>query len=279
MKEKGFLAVIVAAMIAGLGGIFINNISLGTTAIAWMRSSVPTLFLGIVLAFQRVKLFQGNWKALLNLSFFSTLRIFFFIIAYVFTSIGNAVVIFYTYPIFTLLIANRLLDEKVTKKQVLLVLLAFAGLIVIYWNKTFSFADRDFLGMLAALTASVIFAYVVILMKKMSDNYGRLEILFYQNFIGVVLFLPFFLMEVDQLTIRSLGFGITYGMVIGVLVYFLFLFGLKKMKASIASSLMYFEIPSTIFFGWLFLGEVLTVNFAIGAIMIIISSFFLHRLK
>jgi drug/metabolite transporter (DMT)-like permease len=162
---------------------------------------------------------------------------------------------------------------------VFLVLLAFAGLIVIYSNKTFSFADRDFLGMLSALAASVIFAYVVILMKKMSDSYGRLEILFYQNFIGVALFLPFFLMEIDQLTLRSLGFGISYGMVVGVLVYFLFLFGLKQMKASIASSLMYFEIPSTIFFGWLFLDEVLSINFAIGAIMIIISSFFLQRVK
>lgn len=279
MREKGFFAVILAATIAGLGGIFINNISMGATAIAWMRSAVPTIFLGIVLSFQGVKLFKGNLKSLLNLSFFSTVRILFFILAYLFTSIGNAVVIFYTYPIFTLLIANRILNEKVNRRQVFLVLLAFLGLIVIYSSKTFSFADRDFLGMLSALAAAIIFAYVVILMKKMSDDYGRLEILFYQNFIGVGLFLPFFLLEFDQITLTNIGFGISYGLIVGVVVYFFFLIGLKNMKASIASSLMYFEIPSTIFFGWLFLDEALSINFAIGAIMIIISSFFLQRVK
>ena len=277
MKEKGFFVVILAALIAGSGGIYINNIEMSPIAIAWMRSTVPTIFLGSILLFQGVKLFQGNLGKLFNLSFWSTARIFLFIISYLFTSIGNAVVIFYTYPIFILLLANRLLDEKITRRQVGLILLAFAGLIVIYSNKTFSFENRDFLGMLAALGASLIFAYVVILMKKMSDDYNRVEVLFYQNFIGLFLFLPFFILDFERVSVSNIGFGITYGLVIGVLVYYLFLYGLKRMKASIASSLMYFEIPSTIFFGWLFLDEVLSVNFLIGAIMIVVASFLLRR--
>jgi len=275
MKEKAFFVVILAALIAGSGGIYINNIEMSSTAIAWMRSTVPSVFLGSILLFKGVKLFKGNLFKIFNLSFWSTARIFLFILSYLFTSIGNAVVIFYTYPIFTLLLANRLLGEKITKRQVGLILLAFVGLIVIYSNKTFSFEDRDFLGMLAALGASVIFAYVVILMKKMSDDYNRLEVLFYQNFIGLFLFLPFFVLDYESISMTNIGFGITYGLVIGVLVYYLFLYGLKRMQASIASSLMYFEIPSTIFFGWLFLDEVLSVNFLIGAVMIVIASFLL----
>ncbi|GLR16809.1 DMT family transporter [Portibacter lacus] len=279
MKEKGFLVVILAACIAGFGGIFINNISMGSTAIAWMRTTVPTVLLGSILLFQGVKLFQGNFKMLLNLSFWSTLRIFLFIMAYTFTSIGNAVVVFYTYPIFTLLFAYKMLDEHISKRQIGLILLAFVGLVVIYANKTFSFADQDFLGMLSALAAAIIFAYIVILMKKMSDGYGRVEILFYQNFIGVILFLPFFMMDLPNVSLPNLGFGVAYGIVIGVVVYYLFLYGLKRMKASIASALMYVEIPSTIFFGWLILDETLSINFLIGAVMIVISSVLLKTGK
>ncbi|WP_235296482.1 DMT family transporter [Portibacter marinus] len=275
MREKAFLVVIIGATIAGLGGIFINNISLSSTAIAWMRSTVPTAFLGIILVTQGKKLFKGNKWDLLKLSFFSTIRILLFITAYLYTAIGNAVVVFYTYPIFTLLLASSLLKEKVNRQQKFLILLAFAGLIVININKTFSFANQDFLGMLAALAASIIFAYVVILMKKMSDDYNRLEVLFHQNWIGVIMFLPFFILEIPQVKFPDLGFGLLYGMVVGVLVYYLFLYGLKRMKASIASSLMYFEIPSTIFFGWLFLDESLTINFIVGAIMIVVSSILL----
>lgn len=276
MKENGFLAVVLAALIAGSGGIYINNIGIDAKAIAWMRHTVPTLILGGILLTQGIRLFTGDRKAILWISFVSAIRILFFVLAYVYTSIGNAVVVFYTYPIFTLLFANRMLGEVISRRQIGLILLAFAGLIVIYSNKTFSFGNQDFLGMLFGLGASITFAYLVILMKKMNETYGRLEVLFYQNFLGVILFLPFFFLEWPQATFPDIGFGIVYGIVIGIVVYYLFLHGLKRMNASVASSLMYVEIPSTIVLGYIFLDEVLTVNFLLGAVMIVASSMLLR---
>jgi len=278
MREKGFLACILAAFIAGSGGVYINSIGLDAKSIAWMRHAVPSILLVLVLLFQRVKLFTGDKKAIFWISAVSALRIYLFVLAYVYTNIGNAVVVFYTYPIFTVLFAYKILKEPIERRQVFLMFVAFAGLIVIYWNKEFSFENNDFLGMLFALGASVSFAYIVILMKQMNQVYGRVEVLFYQNFLGALVFIPFFFIDLPVVTGKDLGFGLLYGVVIGISVYYLFLYGLKRMKASLATSLMYLEVPSTIFLGWLFLEEELSLYFIVGAAMIVFSSLML-RLK
>lgn len=275
MKGKSFIAVVVAALIAGLGGIFIKFIDMDATAIAWMRTTVPTLFLGALLLIQKKKLFKSGFLSLFKFSVLSSFRIYLFIMAYVLTSVGNAVVLFYTYPIFTLLLANRLLGEQMNKKQIGLMLFAFLGLVIVYSNKTFSFSDSDFLGMFSAIGAAIVFAYVVILMKKTNLDYERNEVLFYQNLSGMILFLPFFLMDIGNISLKNISLGIGYGMAIGVVTFSLFMVGLKYMKASITSSLMYLEIPSTMILGYFILGESLSWNVIIGGSFIILSSFLL----
>ncbi len=275
MKGKSFIAVVVAALIAGLGGIFIKFIDMDATAIAWMRTTVPTLFLGALLLIQKKKLFKSGFLSLFKFSVLSSFRIYLFIMAYVLTSVGNAVVLFYTYPIFTLLLANRLLGEQMNKKQIGLMLFAFLGLVIVYSNKTFSFSDSDFLGMFSAIGAAIVFAYVVILMKKTNLDYERNEVLFYQNLSGMILFLPFFLMDIGNISLKNVSLGIGYGMAIGVVTFSLFMVGLKYMKASITSSLMYLEIPSTMILGYFILGESLSWNVIIGGSFIILSSFLL----
>ena len=111
MKNKALIAVVIAAMIAGLGGIFIKHIHMSPTAIAWMRTTIPTIFLGGLLIYEGKPLFKRGLGKLAWLSIMSSLRIYLFILAYVLTSVGNAVVLFYTYPIFTLLVGSYLLNE------------------------------------------------------------------------------------------------------------------------------------------------------------------------
>ena len=106
---------------------------------------------------------------------------FFFFFAYNAISIGNAVIISYTWPVFAAIFGWLLLKEKMSLKNGLLLALAFAGIVLVYINKEFSFANKDFLGMGAMILSSAIYSLTVIIFKKESKHYSQYETVFFQN--------------------------------------------------------------------------------------------------
>ncbi len=279
MKNSAILALVLCALLAGSNGVMIKQMtSLTPGAIAWFRALVPlVILLPIVLRSTR-DFWGASWKKMLLASGVNAGRMYLFLIAFTFTSIGNAIVIFYLWPIFVNLIGSFFLKEKVSRKQVFLLLLAFSGLVLTYADKSFSFGDRDFIGMLAAFFSALGYAITVVIFKSESENYERNHIIVFQNLLGVLVFLPF-LTVVPKAEITHIGLALFYGLIIGVVAFKLFFYGLNKLTASLSASLMYLEVASALCFGLFLLQEKLTFFTLCGGAMIVVSSFFISQLK
>ncbi|RXG32133.1 DMT family transporter [Leeuwenhoekiella marinoflava] len=279
MTKKAIYAIIIAALIAGSNGILIKAMpSLTTGAIGWFRAGVPVLFLlpGLIKANElRVK---GNTKMLVLASVINAVRTYFFLLAFVYTSVGNAVVLFYVYPLFITIIETLIYKTPIKRNQILLMLLAFTGIAVTYADKEFSFESRDFIGMLAAVLAALGYAFFVCIFKRQTQDCNRNQLLFYQNIAGAVLFLPF-LFGVQDVEWTHVGVGVFYGLLIGIVQFGLFFFGLKQLNATTAASLMYLEVLSAVMLSFLILNEQLSWNTYLGGGLILISSFFISRLN
>ncbi|MEM1321520.1 MAG: DMT family transporter [Bacteroidota bacterium] len=275
MKQRAYLAVIFAATVAGCGGLFIKYMQISAPAIGWIRMAIPSVLLIAYLKYQGIPFFRGNYKKMMGTSVLQAIRLYLFVLAFVYTSIGNAIILFYSWPIFVAILGKFTLRERLSNEQKLLLLSAFGGLILAYSDKQFSFEDRDFIGMMAALLAAIIYSITVIIFKSESENYTRAELVFYQNIAGAFLFLPFFLYEAPQVTPQDWGAGTAYAILVGIVVYTFFFYGLRYLKASIASGLMYIEVVSAIILGYLWLGESLSWNMLIGGGLILLSSFLL----
>ena len=277
---KAFLAVILCGVIAGTSGLWIKMMtSMSAASIGFFRTCVPVLFLLPFLWRREESIWRGNNKKMLLTSGINAGRMYLYLVAYIYTSIGNAVVLFYSWPIFAAILGMIYLKERVTIRQIFLLLLAFTGLIIVYSQKSFSWEDRDFIGMLAALGAALTYAITVIIYKSESDRYHRNELIFFQNLLGAIIFAPIFFLQFPTVEIPHIGIGILYGIVIGVIVFGLFFYGLKYLPASRASGLMYMEVVSTIIMGAIFLQESLSPSMLLGGGMIIISSFLLTQMK
>jgi drug/metabolite transporter (DMT)-like permease len=98
MREKAFAAVALGAIITGMSGLLIKNMSIPATSMAWIRTTIPTVVLGLWLAFNGVQFFRGSKRFLLTVSGLNAARMYFFFLTYTLTSIGNAVIILYTGP-------------------------------------------------------------------------------------------------------------------------------------------------------------------------------------
>lgn len=279
MTKKAIYAVVICAMIAGTNGIFIKQMtSMSTGLIAWFRTLIPVLLLLPVVWRKNGLKLQGNYKSMLVASLINAARMYLYLTAYKFTSIGNAVVLFYSYPLFVTAIESLYYKRPVHRKQWFFLILAFTGIVLTYIGKPFSFESQDFIGMMAAVAAAIGYALTVIMLKKESSNYSQNQMIIYQNIAGAIVFLPF-ITSFPSAEPADMGIGIIYGIVIGVVVFKMFFFGLKFLPAATATSLMYLEVVSAIFFGYLIFDEVLTWNVFLGGSFILLSSFYISKIN
>lgn len=279
MNQRAFLALVLCALLAGVSGIMIKFMtSMNAGSIAFFRTGVPTLLILSWLLTNKIKIFRGNNRAMLTASAINAFRMYLYLIAYIYTSIGNAVILFYSWPIFVTFFSAIWLKEKVGRQQFGLLILAFAGLVIAYSNKTFTFEDRDFIGMIAAVISSAAYAVTVVIYKSESQNYHPYEMIFLQNMIGAIVFIPLFFGNFQDAEWGHMGMASIYGAIIGIVVFGLFFYALRTVKASLASSMMFLEVVSAILLSFVILGESLSPTMILGGSLILLSSFFLNRI-
>ncbi len=272
MVLNPYLETILAGLIWGSTGLFIKYLNLPPTTITFFRLAIPTIILFIFLIIKKVKLFQGNNKLILLASTLNAGRVFLYTVGFTFASIGNAIIILYTWPIFTTIFSVLFLKEKVPKRTFFLLFIALIGTILIYINKEFSLSDNNFMGMMAMLLSAAIYALTVIIFKKESEKYTKYETIFYQNIIGSIIFIPFIFINKPVPTLPQVGIGIAYGIIIGIVGFILFFSALKKIKASTVSFLSYTEVVSAIILSVIFFQETLTWNMIAGGLLIILAT-------
>ena len=140
MHLRNSLPVLLAALIAGTNGLMIKFMSSMTAgSIAWFRAIIPLAIISMLMQSQRITFFKAPIKIPLLASGLNAVRMYLYLVAFIYTSIGNAVIIFYSWPIFVSILGFLFLKEKITCTQIGLLIMAFTGLILAYSNKPFSF--------------------------------------------------------------------------------------------------------------------------------------------
>ena len=277
MNKKPFLAVLLAASLAGTSGIFIKYVDhIPPTSLSFLRTLLPTLLMGGWMFVQGIPFFRGNYPLMLVGSVLNAARLLLFFTAYIYTTIGNAVLISYTWPIFTTLFSVWFLKEQVSRRSLMLLSLSFLGIIIVYSAKPLSFESRDFIGMTAALGTAMTYSISLIIFKKESATYTRTEILFYQNLAGIFIFLPFFLLN-PITSGRDISIVSAHAIFLGTFAFSFFFYGLKHLKASTASMLAYVEILSALLLSILWIGEESSWHMYLGGSLIIGSTMLLRK--
>ncbi len=273
MGLNPYLAVIIAATIGGFNGVIVKWANLGPIETTFIRLAVPTILLFIYLKSKNTKIIKGNWQLMFLASFFNTIRLILYYLAFLYTSVGNAIIILFSWPIFAAIWNIIWLKQKRDKKSIALILVAFVGIIFMYINKDISFSNKDYLGMIVMLGSAIVYSFVVTAFKKESNYYTEAENIFYQNVVGAILIIPVLIFTgMKTLSIAPVTVTILYqGIITGVLAFLLFFYGLKRLKMNHYSLFSYWEVPASIIAAIIFLGEKLTWNMTIGGLLIVAS--------
>ncbi|WP_322978000.1 DMT family transporter [Pseudomonas sp. C11] len=244
-----------------------------------LRSGIAAVLVGLLLLWQRG--WQGwigcTWRAGVLAGVLFALEFFFIALGLRHTSASHMAVFLYTAPIFSALGLHLLLpSERLRRLQWLGIALCFAG-VVMAFGVGGSWADIDggiLLGDALGLCAGMAWGATTVVVRgsRLSEAPAGLT-LFYQLAVAFVLLLGYALAVVDLGQVRwsplAIGSIVLQGVVVSFFTYLAWFWLLRRY---LASNMAVFSFMTPLFgvtFGVLVLDEPLTLNFIIGAALVL----------
>lgn len=207
---------------------------------------------------------KGDWLYLVGLGLCEPCFYFVFEAkALMLTTASQAGMITALLPVMVAMGAWIFFRERMTLRIALGFFLALAGVMALTWSgEATETAPNPVLGNFYEFLAMVTATGYTLLLKRLSSRYTPLFITAIQSVLGAVFFgmllvildvpLPRELSLEVMLTIVYLGAFVTFG------AYFCYSYAMVRMPAAKASAFINLIPVITLFFGWLFLGEMLT---------------------
>ncbi|NJE54545.1 DMT family transporter [Thermococcus sp. 21S9] len=272
--NRGKVQIALAMLIWGSVGIFGRLSGLSGLGVAFARVSLGALVLLPILNFRgklgnALRELRERPYHLLALGTALALNWVFLFTAFNYTTIANAVLVYYTAPVLATLISWRFLNERLDAGKVLSLAIAFTGLLLIASSQRISLSDRDFTGIVFAFLGALFYALIPNLGRFLRGVDGE-SLTFLQLAIASVVLIPF-------VAVENVGSPVWWAIAVLVLVHtvlalYLYMDGLKKVEVKDASLLSYLDPLSAIVYAFLVFGEVPGVRTVIGGALILLAS-------
>lgn len=283
MKKISVFLVLVAGTLWGIIGYFVRNLqsqgisSLQIVAIRMAISAV--LFVLFALVFNR-KLFVIKIKDLwcflgtgvVSVATFS----FCYFKAIEHSSLSVASILLYTAPIFVMVFSALLFKEKITKRKLVALILAFAGCVCVTGVLTTTTAP-DVVAIMYGLASGLCYALYSIFSRYALDRgYNPLSIILYTfifSSIAVVLVIdPKPVITVMTKNVNSMLFCVLFALLSAVVPYLTYTLALKYIKPTTASIVASVEPVVATITGAVLFDEVVNFPFGyIGIVLVLLS--------
>lgn len=164
-KKNAMLLMVICAILWSSGGILIKLISWSPLLIAGTRSMIAAVVLGVYMIYKKVsiKICKYSIGAGIGLCGCCT----FFVVANKFTTAANAIVLQYAAPVFILLMTAFLLKEKLHKREIIVVAITMAGIVLFFFDQL---SAGNIVGNLFAILAGIFLALMFVMVGQGGDN-------------------------------------------------------------------------------------------------------------
>ena len=258
--RRARLALLLAAALWSLAGIFIKFLSLPPLTIVFYRS----LFASLFFAFFVRKSIAVPKVALLVSAVAYTAAISAFVAANKITTAANAIALQYTAPIFVFVIVHVLFGEKITGVSWISLVLGMLGIAVIGVG---SAGQPDAAGVMIALLSGLLFAIYMVSLRFLKEfNPGTLT--FLNNLVCCLILLPWVGSELT-LSLKEGWLVAVMGVVQLGIPYWLFSKGLERISVQEASLIVLIEPVLNPIWVALIVGELPSGATLVGGVCIV----------
>lgn len=271
------LKLITAMCIFGTIGIFVRNIPLPSSIIAFARGLVGMLFLLAVVLIKKspisIKDIKKNLLWLILSGAFLGMNWILLFEAYRFTSVATATLCYYLAPIIVILLSPLLLKEKLTLRKAVCTAVALAGMVCVSGVLQNGIPKMEELkGILFGLGAAVLYAGIMIINKKI-QGISAYDKTIVQLGISAVVILPYCLLTEEVATLTFSGKVLFMLLLVGILhtgiTYFLYFGAMGQLDAQTVAIISYMDPVVAVLISVFVLREGMDVGGLIGAVLIL----------
>ena len=267
---------ILAMAVFGTLAPFVRNIPISSGALALYRAGMGAALIGGYLLIRRKNPFSVEKRREMMLLLLSGGAMGFNWIllfeAYRYTTVSKATLCYYFAPVIVTALSPILFGERLTRRQVLCLLMAALGLALITGQEGAGSAGGDRTGILFGLGAASFYA-AVILMNKYIRNMDGIERTFLQFLSAAVTLVPYVAFSGGVSLDGMNGIGwlclLTVGIVHTGMTYCLYFSSLKALPGQKAAILSYIDPLVAVIVSVTFLSEPLTLRQALGGMLIL----------
>ncbi|UCC75996.1 MAG: DMT family transporter [Anaerolineales bacterium] len=197
------------------------------------------------------------------------------------TTAANTALIVNTRPIFVAILSALWLHEALRGRQVMGILLAFAGVVVIIWSGTEGwrgFSRGRIFGDVLILLNAFSGALAIILLKKMVDRYSPLVTAVYTTTVGTIGLIPLAVWEVARMGWPT-GSPVSWAAVVYMALantaipYLLWYTALSRLKEWEAAVFLYLTPVISVMLSARLLSERMGVWFVFGGVMVLFGAY------
>ncbi|HEX8515262.1 MAG TPA: EamA family transporter [Bacteroidia bacterium] len=192
----------------------------------------------------------------------------------------NASIIMISNPIVVLIIASVVLKERISLNKIAGIIFGIAGaLLMLTFNKNFSFGSETIRGDIMILVNSISWACYVVLVKPLMSKYNTFTIVKWVFLFGFIYVLPFGFSEFQQVDWTAMPAGIWYDIFFVVvattfIAYILNTYALRALSPSVVSIYIYLQpFLATLFAVYYYHNDTLDARKLLAAFLIIIGVF------
>lgn len=255
-----------------------------TTILFRLLISSGLMLVFTILSRKLQKIAPGDLKLFILLAFFEPFLYFMsesYGLKYVSSTVASVIVA--TIPLFTPIVAWYYYKEKLSRTNFIGLFITFFGVSLVVLDTSFNFTASPLGVSLEFLAVVGAIGYASVL-KGISHRYNTFTIITYQNLIGVVFFLPFWLgfefQDFMQVTYNAKAFGAIIKLAIFASTFSFILFTYSVRNMGINKSNIFINIIPVFVavIAFLILGDKLDFHQMIG-IAIVISGLFLAQIN
>lgn len=289
MKKSGLIYIILASVLWGTSGLFVDHLApYGMTSLqmTFIRGLVAFACMGIFVLISDRSMIKTNFKEILlfigsGCSFFLTASSYYQSMQL--TSVSTAVVLMYTAPIFVMIYSTTFLGEKLNPLKLIAVIGMIAGCSLV--SGIIGGFKVDAVGIAIGFLSGISYAsYNIITKIQMQKGINPVKANFYcflfSMIVGMVASKPVGIIDcISQNPPVVISLSIGMGIFACILPYFFYTIALREIPVGTASSLGILEPMAATILSVLILGESLSLYSAMGIILILGSVFLLSREK
>lgn len=264
----------------------VANVSYGPISIVLFRLLISSLLLFPIVKLSKRLIIPSrkDFKYILLLTFFEPFLYFMgesYGLQYLSSTV--AAVIIATIPLATPFAAYFFYKERITGRNILGILVSLIGVVLVIYELGTGLAASP-IGVLLQFSAVFSAVAYTVVVQKISTRMNNLSIIFFQNLIGAIYFLPFWLIferkrfmqtPFDQDAFISIIYLAIFA---STLAFVFFTFSVRKIGITKANMFTNTIPVFTAVFAWIILGDVLNLQKILG-IIIVVSGLFIAQIK